>query len=160
MVVPFERVSVDQTNMTDEEQKDFSKRPINEKLLVGRDECIKPLPTDDQVRALMKGKSAAERKRFLIEIERQRQRQLEVQFTLERQKLLNDERWARRNVADREIELKRIELRQRTDTENLRQLFQDSFNIRIDEEDIVQNLHMHTLSEHSLVDSLKKPANP
>jgi hypothetical protein len=47
---------------------------------------------------MLKGKSGIERKRFLIEIEHQRQKQLEVKFNLERQKLLNDERWARRNV--------------------------------------------------------------
>ena len=97
---------------------------------------------------MMKGKSIAERKRLLKEIEDQRQKQLQIQFTLERQRLLNDERWARRNVQDRQLMLEQIENRHRSDSQRLRKTIEEKFNLRIDQElEIDQNLHMHTLSD-------------
>jgi len=60
-----------------------------------------------------------------------------MQFALERQKLLSDEKWARRNVEDRQLMLEQIEKRQRNDTQNLKKLIENQFNIRIDEPDLL-----------------------
>jgi hypothetical protein len=48
-----------------------------------------------------------------------------MQFALERQKLLSDEKWARRNVEDRQLMLEQIEKRQRNDTQNLKKLIEN-----------------------------------
>lgn len=60
-----------------------------------------------------------------------------MQFALERQKLLSDEKWARRNVEDRQLMLEQIEKRQRNDTQNLKKHIENQFNIRIDEPDLL-----------------------
>lgn len=60
-----------------------------------------------------------------------------MQFALERQKLLSDEKWARRNVEDRQLMLEQIEKRKRNDTQNLKKLIENQFNIRIDEPDLL-----------------------
>lgn len=107
LVVPFDHIPPEQSNISLGDDMKLSQRPIQIEEENFDLSAIKlhrrqhPEYTDQQVRELMKGKSVADRKRFLKEIEDERQRNLEIQFTLERQRLLNDERWARRNIQDR-----------------------------------------------------------
>ena len=59
----------DHTQMS-EEHKDNSRKPISRVEFVTQSEA--PNYSDEQIKAMLKGKSMAERKRFLIELEQQR----------------------------------------------------------------------------------------
>lgn len=63
---------------------------------------IQQVPTDDEIKELMKGKSAPEKKVLLKEIEKARQAKIHMEYLLEQQKLKADERWAMRNVEERQ----------------------------------------------------------
>jgi hypothetical protein len=60
------------------------------------------VPTDEEIRELMKGKSPAEKKILLKEIEKARQAKIHLSYLLEQQKLKSDEKWAVRNVEERQ----------------------------------------------------------
>lgn len=59
------------------------------------------VPTDDEIKELLKGKSAKEKRALLKEIEKARQQKIHLEFLLEQQKVKNEERWAMRNVQER-----------------------------------------------------------
>jgi len=60
------------------------------------------VPTDDEIRELMKGKTATEKKALLKEIEKARQAKIHMTYLLEQQQLKSDEKWAVRNVEERQ----------------------------------------------------------
>jgi len=59
------------------------------------------VPTDDEIKELLKGKSAPEKKKLLKEIEKARQQKIHLEYLLEMTKNKNDEKWAVRNVEER-----------------------------------------------------------
>ena len=59
------------------------------------------VPTDDEIKELLKGKTAKEKRALLKEIEKARQQKIHLEYLLEQQKVKNEERWAMRNVQER-----------------------------------------------------------
>ena len=59
------------------------------------------VPTDDEIKELLKGKTAKEKRALLKEIEKARQQKIHLEYLLEQQKVKNEERWAMRNVEER-----------------------------------------------------------
>lgn len=63
---------------------------------------LSQVPTDAEIAELMKGKSKEEKMVLLKEIDQARQAKIHMEYLLEQQKLKNDERWAYRNVEERQ----------------------------------------------------------
>lgn len=59
------------------------------------------VPTDDEIKELLKGKTGPEKKKLLKEIEKARQQKIHLEYLLEMTKNKNDEKWAVRNVEER-----------------------------------------------------------
>ena len=59
------------------------------------------VPTDEEIKELLKGKSGPEKKKLLKEIEKARQQKIHLEYLLEMTKNKNDEKWAVRNVEER-----------------------------------------------------------
>lgn len=60
------------------------------------------MPSEAEITALLRGKSKAEKKVLLKEIERAKQAKIHMEYLLEQQKLRHDEKWAIRNVEERQ----------------------------------------------------------
>ena len=61
------------------------------------------VPTEDaEIRELLKGKTAVEKRHLLKEIEKAKQAKIHMCYLMEQQKLKNDQRWAVRNVEERQ----------------------------------------------------------
>mmetsp|Transcript_31244 Transcript_31244/g.38608 ORF Transcript_31244/g.38608 Transcript_31244/m.38608 type:complete len:207 (-) Transcript_31244:147-767(-) len=60
------------------------------------------VPTDDEIKELLKGKTAKEKRALLKEIEKAKQQKIHLEYLLEQQKIKHDERWAVRNVEERQ----------------------------------------------------------
>lgn len=54
-----------------------------------------------KVKEALKGKSRDEKKKLLHELEMRKQREIELVYERERQQMLQDEKWAVRNVAEK-----------------------------------------------------------
>ena len=63
------------------------------------------VPTDEEIKELLRGKTAEEKRTLLKEIEKARQAKIHMTYLLEQQKLKNDEKWAVRNVEERQAVL-------------------------------------------------------
>lgn len=63
------------------------------------------VPTESEIKELLKGKSPFEKKMLLKEIEKARQQRIHLEYLLEQQQLRNDEKWAMRNVEERQAVL-------------------------------------------------------
>ena len=59
------------------------------------------VPTDAEIKELLKGKTAKEKRMLLREIEKARQQKIHLEYLLEQQKIKADEKWAMRNVQER-----------------------------------------------------------
>ena len=59
------------------------------------------VPTDDEIKELLKGKTSKEKRQLLKEIEKAKQQKIHLEYLLEQQKVKQDERWAVRNVEER-----------------------------------------------------------
>ena len=59
---------------------------------------LAPVPEASEIRMMLKGKTTAQRRTLLAQIEQQRQSQIHLTYMLEKQKMKEDERWAHRNI--------------------------------------------------------------
>ena len=59
------------------------------------------VPTDVELKNMLKGKTKTERKSMLQEIDRQKQAQLQLTVMMEQQAIKNEERWQARNFQER-----------------------------------------------------------
>ena len=64
------------------------------------------VPTDEEIKILMHGKTPAERKELLKEVEKARQSKIHMDYLIVQQKMKNDERWVNREFEERQAILK------------------------------------------------------
>lgn len=81
---------------------DDEKKGVFTDIMKNSQGILSQVPTDDEIRELLKGKTAEEKKLLLKEIEKARQAKIHMTYLMEQQKLKNDERWAVRNVEERQ----------------------------------------------------------
>lgn len=87
---------------------DLQKSSAHKGLLPGDDEkqysrgIMSQVPDESQIEDLLRGKTAGERKKLLREIEKARQAKIHMTYLMEQQKLKNEERWAVRNIEERQ----------------------------------------------------------
>lgn len=60
------------------------------------------IPSDFEIKELLKGKTPFEKRMLLKEIEKARQQKIHLEYLLEQQQLKHDEKWAMRNVEERQ----------------------------------------------------------
>ena len=60
------------------------------------------IPTDHEIKELLKGKTPKEKRLLLKEIEKAKQQKIHLEYLLEQQKIKSDEQWAVRNVEERQ----------------------------------------------------------
>ena len=60
------------------------------------------VPNDNQVKDMLKGKTAKEKMILLQEIEKARQAKMHLDYLLQMEQINHAERWAKRNVDERE----------------------------------------------------------
>ena len=63
--------------------------------------AMRYVPTDVELKNMLKGKTKTERKSMLQEIDRQKQAQLQLTVMMEQQAIKNEERWQARNFQER-----------------------------------------------------------
>ena len=60
------------------------------------------VPTEDEIKELLRGKTKKEKRKLLKEIAKAREQKVHMEYVLEQQKIRAAEKWARRNVEERQ----------------------------------------------------------
>ena len=82
--------------------EDDEKMPVIPATEIGVMAMFTQIPTDQEIKELLKGKTAKEKRMLLKEIEKAKQQRIHLEYLLEQQKIKNDEKWAMRNVEERQ----------------------------------------------------------
>lgn len=77
-----------------DDEKPLPVLPTDEKVIA----MFTNVPTDEEIKGLLKGKSTADKRALLKEIEKARQQKIHLEYLMEQQNLKHDERWAMKNV--------------------------------------------------------------
>ena len=81
---------------------DDEKAPVIPASEIGVMAMFTQIPSDQEIKELLKGKTSKEKRLLLREIEKAKQQKIHLEYLLEQQKIKADEKWAVRNVEERQ----------------------------------------------------------